>query len=281
MISNGKKAGLYTILVMIIASVLGLVFQVRAEVYMFAPLISVLAVMLLTKDLFRKASWSELGLHRAGFRLWGAALFIPLAVLGLSYLILWSTPYADFVVPEGMTSDMLIMLPIKLLLVLAVYTVTSSLGEEIGWRGYLLPKLAGLGWKKALLLSGFIHAAFHFPLMLAGTYHAEGNAWITIPQFVLVTVIAGILFGYVRLRTGSVWPAAIMHAVHNVLWAAFQDFTEGSSNMAIYIGGESGLAAIALYGLVAWVMLRRGPYTTRDPICPPALSGTSPSNPDA
>ncbi|REJ33335.1 MAG: CPBP family intramembrane metalloprotease domain-containing protein, partial [Bacillota bacterium] len=39
-----------------------------------------------------------------------------------------------------------------------------ALGEEIGWRGYLLPQLAGLGRRRALLLSGFLWSIWHLPL---------------------------------------------------------------------------------------------------------------------
>ncbi|WP_412676452.1 type II CAAX prenyl endopeptidase Rce1 family protein [Aneurinibacillus migulanus] len=48
------------------------------------------------------------------------------------------------------------MLILKISLSFIYYTVTYSVGEEIGWRGYLLSKLMGLGWRN-----------FHFPLLTA------------------------------------------------------------------------------------------------------------------
>jgi hypothetical protein len=44
-------------------------------------------------------------------------------------------------------------------------TLTLSLGEELGWRGYLLPQLLSVGRTRALVLVGLIWAAWHMPLI--------------------------------------------------------------------------------------------------------------------
>jgi predicted Abi (CAAX) family protease len=80
------------------------------------------------------------------------------------------------------------VIALKVIIILIFHTVTSSLGEEIGWRGYLLPHLMPLGWKKAVVLTGFIHAVFHIPLMMAGLYHSEGNPIIIYPLMIIQTI---------------------------------------------------------------------------------------------
>ncbi|WP_309119575.1 type II CAAX endopeptidase family protein [Paenibacillus sp.] len=253
-VGNGSKAGMFSIAVMMIASVMGLL-KLPGQLYMFAPVLAMLVVLLVTGDLFKRKSWAELGLNKAGFKYWGFALLAPVVVLAAAYLILWSTPYASFFVPEGTTAATWFIIPVKLFVAIVLYTATSSLGEELGWRGYLLPKLAGFGRKKAMALVGLLHGAFHFPIMLAGDYHSAGNPWIVIPMFLTTTVLISFVFGAMRIAAGSVWPAAIMHAVHNIFWATFGEFTQTHSTAAEYLGGESGFVAIALYGLLAvWIM---------------------------
>lgn len=257
-LSNATKAIGFTIIVMILASIMGLVLNLPGQVYMFAPLIAVLILLLVTGELFKRKSWTDLGITKTGWKSWGFAIFMPIIVLASSYVVLWMTPYASITVPEGTTTVMWLMIPAKLLLVAAVYTVTSSIGEEIGWRGYLLHHLADMGWRKALLIIGAIHGVFHFPIMLAGNYHSEGNPWLVVPMFMLTIIFIGVVLGASRLITGSVWPAAIMHAVHNIIWGALSEFTQIDSEFAHYIGGENGVVAIGLYGLLAFWILKNG-----------------------
>src|SRR3712207_2663281 len=90
----------------------------------------------------------------------------------------------------------------------AVVTVTFAVGEELGWRGYLLPRLLPLGRNRALAITGLVQAVWHLPLiLLTGLYHADGNLLIILPLFVGTIVAAGFVFGDLRLATGSIWPA--------------------------------------------------------------------------
>ncbi len=89
--------------------------------------------------------------------------------------------------------------------------------EEIGWRGYLLPRLTALGERRALLLSGLVHGLFHLPVvLLPSLYLPAGNRAIIIPMFLTTVAAAGVLMGWLRLRTDSVWPAVLAHPTHNV-----------------------------------------------------------------
>ena len=67
-----------------------------------------------------------------------------------------------------------------------------------------------------MLLVGLVHAAWHMPLIfLTPLYHTAGNRLIFLPLFFGAIVAAGFVFGYLRIYSGSVWPAAIAHWVHN------------------------------------------------------------------
>ncbi len=59
-----------------------------------------------------------------------------------------------------------------------------ALGEEIGWRGYLLPKLSGLGPVRAALLAGLLHGLWHLPIiLLTPFYRGRGIAGSSFPSF--------------------------------------------------------------------------------------------------
>jgi membrane protease YdiL (CAAX protease family) len=147
--------------------------------------------------------------------------------------------------------------PVKWLPLLAIpllleNTLLFSLGEELGWRGYLLPHLVSLGPWRAVLLTGLLHGIWHLPLiLLTPLYHAGGNHLIVIPLFPVSTTIAGMFFGCLRLATGSVWPASIAHTAHNLFWAVFAAFTMTSSPFVTeYLAGDTGLLVVVGYAVV-------------------------------
>jgi membrane protease YdiL (CAAX protease family) len=105
--------------------------------------------------------------------------------------------------------DSLLWFPIAMLLIL---------GEEFGWRAYLLPKLMPLGGRKASVLVGVTWALFHWPAILMGFEYGFGY-WgepvVGLLLFVLIAMFASVVFSWVTLRTGSVWPACIAHVSNN------------------------------------------------------------------
>ncbi len=88
-----------------------------------------------------------------------------------------------------------------------------------------------------------LHGVWHLPLiLLTGLYHAGGNRLIAVPLFLTSVVVAGVFLGYLRLRTGSVWPAVMGHAADNVFWSVFGVFTATSSPLVNeYLVGDSGI----------------------------------------
>jgi Type II CAAX prenyl endopeptidase Rce1-like len=115
-----------------------------------------------------------------------------------------ATPLASFVVPQSGIVDTFIQFLIRVIL----FTLTFALLEEIGIRGYLLPKLLSLGRTRALALSGLVFATWHVPLILLTPVFPVGNKLISLPLFYGTVVVASFVYGYLRLYTGSVWPAS-------------------------------------------------------------------------
>ena len=131
-------------------------------------------------------------------------------------------------------------------------------GEEIGWRGYVLTRLIDSGVPRPVFASGLIWALWHVPLVLAGVY-ASGPSPIASSALLVVGITA---FGYViarmRLETGSVWPAIVLHSAWNgMILRGFDPLTTGAGAM-LWVGESGILTTLAL--LIAAVVFSRGQW---------------------
>ncbi len=233
---------------------------VSTSLYMFTPLVAMLLTMLVvTRDGYTRAGWARLGLHRPGLRAWPVAVLVPLLVMAVAYAIIWGGGLAWPVVPADIEGMPVAYLPIIIVVSLVTSTLTVSLGEELGWRGYLLPHLATLGRWRAALLSGLLHGLWHMPIMLlTSLYHPEGERAVVVPLFLVALTIAGVFFAYLRFATDSVWPAALAHSAHNLFWALFSMFTSASSPLIVeYLAGDSGVLIAAGYALASALLMAR------------------------
>jgi CAAX protease family protein len=91
-----------------------------------------------------------------------------------------------------------------------------AFGEEWGWRGFLLPRLLPLGQWPALLLTGVLWGLWYSPVILLG-YDYPFHPKFGVILMTIFCVIFGILLGWLRLTTGSIWPAAIGHGALNAV----------------------------------------------------------------
>ncbi len=115
-----------------------------------------------------------------------------------------------------------------------------AFGEELGWRGYLLPKLKPLGQWRALLLSGIIWGLWHTPIILLGHNYPK-HPQLGVLAMVGLCIVFGILLGWTRIATGSIWPAVIGHGALN-----------GSAG-AILLFGKAGEEFDSIHaGITGW-----------------------------
>lgn len=129
-----------------------------------------------------------------------------------------------------------------------------ALGEELGWRGYLLPHLMDtLSPRKAVLVSGVIWGLWHAPMIAMGHNYGTGypfSPWAGILAMVAFCVVLGAFLSWLTVRTGSALPAALAHATVNGV-AAGALLLSRSSNPFVgpaptgYLGG-SGLIVCGL-----------------------------------
>ncbi len=228
-------------------------------VAMLTPVVAALLMLLLvTRDGWRRSGWASLGLHRLGLRLWPVAILVPLTVIALGGAFAAAFGVAEWH-PVGQAADFSPALwPVILLVNILYAAVTGSLTEEIGWRGYLLPRLISLGERRALLLSGLMHGVWHLPVvLLTSLYLPAGNRAVIIPMFLVCVMAGGVLMGWLRLRTDSVWPAVLAHSAHNVAIAWLAGLLAGDESAMEYLAGEAGIVPVVTYSAISAVLLVR------------------------
>ena len=138
--------------------------------------------------------------------------------------------------------------------------MVPAFGEELGWRGMLFPLLCKrMSQRAAVLVSGVIWGLWHAPVIAMGHNYGMGYPGFPITgilMMVLACIAMGSIMGYLRLRTGSVWPCALAHGAVNatasigVLFCT-AGFTLLGPNM---LGLLAGLPMIAV-GIVCWLRM--------------------------
>lgn len=174
---------------------------------------------------------------------------LPLVYLLIPYMVYWQL-YPENFAYHGVRV-MLVLKDILPVLVIGTFlSLLSALGEEIGWRGFMVPALyERLGLNKTLLISSLFWCCWHLPLLIGGDYMPGTPLWYQLPAFVLCIFPVGVMAGLLTLESGSVWPAAFLHAAHNNYdQAVFGLITRGDNRM--YFVSETGALTI----LCAWTL---------------------------
>jgi membrane protease YdiL (CAAX protease family) len=204
-----------------------------------------------------------------------SGLIVPLCfavIYGISWMLKLGHPdwhmkyFFEVMMPpeaSGTFSSMpspLLILPaifIGSVLLVPFFNAILGLGEELGWRGYLLPKLLPLGKTKAYIIIGVVWGLWHLPLILIGfTY--PGQPLLGVLLFILLTTAFGIYLNELTLHYNSSILAGWVHGVFNSqklgMWAIL------FPTMNPIVGGYAGVAGIAVWlalGLLEMAFLKR------------------------
>ena len=233
-----------------------------------------------TKWIFRE-NLRDLGWRWGGSRYRLRGYLIPLLCVAAVYVPVWITGLGGLNAVgyvQSVAKDFgLAALPAPLACVAYILLALTAgfiakggraMGEEIGWRGFLVPELwkvtgfTGLG-----LISGVMWAVWHYPLILFSDYNAGTPAWFAITCFTVMITAMGFIAAWLRLRSGSVWPAVFLHASLNMsIQLIFTPMTTNTGKTA-YLIDEFGIG-LAITSVIGAIVV----WTKRDEL-PAAGSG--------
>jgi uncharacterized protein len=196
---------------------------------MWGPGIAALiATMAIARQPFKSLRLNTLGPKR--FYLWAWLLPAGLVILSALISALIGTAHLDteftFLRQQmeatgtelPVSPGVLVLIQIGQALILGpLINIVFAMGEELGWRGFLLPRLLPLGQWKALLLSGVIWGIWHAPVIAQGHNYPD-HPILGIFLMTVFTVLIGIVIGWMYLNTRSPWVAALAHGSLNA-WA--------------------------------------------------------------
>jgi len=238
-------------------SIIGPVFQYIALPGAFSPAIAAVIVRKwITREGFADAGLKP-NLPRAWryyLFAWLLPLFVSAIIIGL--VIAFGIGSPDFSLQRAMgvlspettvpdiPSFVWAFIPIGLLTT-SLFSTFVLWGEEFGWRGYLQIRLFSERPLLAAVTTGIIWGIWHYPINLRG-YNFPEHPILGLLVFPISTVMLSIIFGWLRLRSGSVWSACLAHAATNSIG--------GSLTMLLFLGGPD-LLFTSYLGLLGWIPL--------------------------
>lgn len=235
----------------------------------FAPLLAAFITKFAFQRNLRGLGWGW-GKTKYQVLAWGLGFLIPLTSFSLVWLFGFGGFYDAAFILEVRTgiaemfgisigSPWIVML--FLIVVggtVSMLTAFGGIGEEIGWRGFLVPELSKhFCFTKVALISGIIWAIYHWPLLI---FLLGPRLGVSPVPMLLISLVAGIglstIMAWLRLRSGSVWTCVIFHMALNAhTQGFFQNLTTETSWLTHYISGEHGLMLAlvsAAFGFMAW-----------------------------
>lgn len=227
--------------------------QASVGLVMFFPAIGVLLTRLLTKEGFQNA-WLHPHFKGNG-KTYLLAYFGPgiLTFLGaVLYFLIFpgqfdpECSYYQAAIEAAGAVNMANPMPLATILITQAVTalllgpllnIFTCFGEEWGWRGYLLPKMAKkLPAVPMLLINGVIWGLWHAPLTAIGHNYGVGYPgfpFTGIGAMCIFCIVLGIFLSYLTMKTKSCIPAVLAHGGLNSIASIGIYFTKDGGNVFV------------------------------------------------
>jgi len=135
---------------------------------MWSPFVGIFVTRLIFPDGGRRGSLKGLGWGWGKTRWQVTSWFLPALYVGLAHGAVWAFGFAGFT--EAGPGTIALFVLKRMAMGLTVGAVLAF-GEEVGWQGFLVPRLYKLaGFTRAALGRGIVWSIWHFPLIIGGVY---------------------------------------------------------------------------------------------------------------
>jgi membrane protease YdiL (CAAX protease family) len=230
---------------------------------MWSPALAVFVTKKIFGESIRDLAW-RWGENRYAW----LGYFIPLLYALPVYVVVWLTSLGGFNwdavqkiagnfgwqnFPPGLTVILFVLLTATVGL---IAKLGRALGEEIGWRGFLVPELAKvLPFPMVGIVSGLMWAAYHYPVLLFADYNNGVPKPYALICFTLMVTFGSVVMAWLVLRARSLWPAAILHASHNLFIQSIFTPLTSDTGPTKYIIDEFGIGLVITTAIGAAIVL--------------------------
>lgn len=231
--------------------------------FMWCPGLAALITQLVRRRTLRGLGWG-----------WGRTRYFPIAyglaiaVCLVPYLVVWlafdafsARQFGEAIAKAGLPSALRgpAGLALIILVVSPLTNLISATGEEIGWRGFLVPRLHSLvGFTGTSLLVGLVWAAWHYPINVAVSplYRPQVPLWYSNACFTLLVIGVSFAHTWLRMRSSSLWPSALFHAAGNAFQGVLQIATL-ENGVTSYLTTEYGASFAVVGCLLSFLFWRK------------------------
>ena len=232
---------------------------------------AIITTLFIAKKPFHSLRLNTLGPKR--FYLWAWFLPIVLTIVGGLLTLLFGIAKLDLnftMIRDAMASaagggevpvGIIVLVQSLIAITIApLINILFTMGEELGWRGFLLPRLLPLGQWKAMLISGDIWGVWHAPAIMQG-HNYPGYPVLGVFMMIVFCVLLGTIISWLYLNTNSPWVAALIHGSVNAVAGLPVLFFQPGFNMAFGGTLAAPTAWIGMVLFIAWLM-----WTKRLPV---------------
>lgn len=228
---------------------------------------AILVTLFIARQPFSTLRLKTLGQKRYYFWAWFLAPLMAVLTLAATVLLGTGTfdPNITFMrdalaqSPQGQelpSVEILLAIQLAFALTLAPFiNLLFAMGEELGWRGFLLPQLMPLGEWKALLLSGAIWGIWHAPAIVLHGHNFPEHPYLGVLVMTIGCMLLGVLFGWLYLKTKSPWAPALAHGAFNAIAPAAILFLKPEGLDMALGGNPLGLAGWIPMALIILVLV--------------------------
>ena len=252
-------------------------------VFISTPALANVVTRLITRE-----GWQHLWLwpsFRGGWKFYLAVWLLPLLAMipgTLIYYLLFPQSFDPSLaaarnlpvpIPFGETANfwsVLLSLTLQLMIFQGLIGGVVAIGEEFGWRAYLLQKLTDRfgNARNAAVLVGVIWGVWHLPLLFVGlgtdpNISGSRDIFIFALIYPISTISSSILLSWATLRSGSVWPAAIGHTTELGVAGLPMGMMKGPVNLLVSPNPQSLIGNLGFIALALVLYFNRRAFAGR------------------
>jgi len=275
-----REIGIFLILVALLSAPFYVVlFTGRAwsnttsHLFMYVPAV---AALLTTRR--------ELGFRLGKPRHYALAYAVPIAFVVPTYLLTWAFGLGAFDSTRLTSMAASYHVPPVALVALAIIAaplgILNTFGEELGWSGLLTHRLTTITtFTRASLIRGVIWSVWHYPLVivLLPRYRPQLPVLYGLACMTVAVTSISFVYTWLRIASGSIWPAALLHAASSNFQDLFEQLTRNTGPTP-YITYEYG-AGFAVILIVIACYFRSIAPVTGDPDAMESAAGVVAGDP--